>query len=349
MSETARWPAERARDWNADQPWRVGSNFIPSTAINQLEMWEAATFDPETIDRELGWASGLGFNAARVFLHDLSWEDDRTGFLERVGRYLEIAAGHGFGTMLVIFDGVWDPRPRLGPQPTPKPRLHNSGWVQSPGAEILGDPARWPRLKEYVHDVISAFRDDKRVIVWDLCNEPDNPNVGTYRETELPDKAEKAVALLREAFGWAREAAPSQPLTAGVWHSRLRGEGAPEINRVMLDESDVFSFHSYLGEERVEMRIEELEAEGRPIFLTEFLARGFGSTFEGVLPVAKRHKTGAFCWGLVDGKTQTIYPWDSWLKTYEAEPDPWFHDVFRADGTPYSEAEAAFLRDITRE
>jgi hypothetical protein len=343
-----RWPPHRAQDWYTGQPWRVGCNFIPSTAINQLEMWGADTFDPETIEREFGWAAGVGFNAARVFLHDLLWADDRTGLLERIDAYLRVAARNGIGTMFVLFDGVWNPHSTLGPQPQPRPRLHNSGWVQSPGAELLGAPAGWDVLKDYVQGVVSAFKDDDRVFVWDLFNEPDNPNAGTYHDRELPDKEDKAIALLRETFAWAREVAPSQPLTAGIWRGRLRGEGALPITDLMLGESDVLSFHSYLGDERVENRIEELEAEGRPIFLTEFLARGFGSTFEGILPVAKRHKVGAFCWGLVAGKTQTIYPWDSWVRPYETETDPWFHDVFRADGTPYSESEAAFLRDITR-
>src|SRR4029077_2592941 len=45
------WTKERARAWADSTGWLVGSNFIPSTAINQLEMWQAATFDPRTIDR----------------------------------------------------------------------------------------------------------------------------------------------------------------------------------------------------------------------------------------------------------------------------------------------------------
>src|SRR3954462_10150551 len=75
--ESPRWDAKRANDWYAKQPWLVGCNFIPSTAINQLEMWQADTFDPAAIDRELGWAADkLGFNTARVFLHDLAYHAD---------------------------------------------------------------------------------------------------------------------------------------------------------------------------------------------------------------------------------------------------------------------------------
>src|SRR5271165_6401475 len=89
-----RWTAERASAWYEKQPWLVGCNFIPSNAVNQLEMWQAETFDPKTIDRELGWAEDLRLNTMRVFLHDLAWEADPIGFKKRVGQFLDIADKH---------------------------------------------------------------------------------------------------------------------------------------------------------------------------------------------------------------------------------------------------------------
>ncbi len=340
MPPRDQWTSDEARRWYAGQPWLVGCNFIPSNAVNQLEMWQAETFDIETIDRELGWAADIGFNSARVFLHDLLWQQDAAGFLGRVERFLEVAERHGIRPMFVLFDGVWDPHPRLGPQRAPQPRLHNSGWVQSPGAEILADPSRQAELEGYVSGVIGHFRDDERVIAWDLFNEPDNPNPA-YRDRELKDKAERATELLSQAYGWARAAGPSQPITAGIY-------GASDIRRLMLTESDVISFHSYQPPDGLRERIDALEPRGRPILLTEYLARGAGSTFEGALPLLKERNVGAYNWGFVSGKTQTIYPWDSWAKTYESEPDVWFHDVLRADGTPYREEEAALIRRLTR-
>jgi hypothetical protein len=345
LAMRAQWTPEEAREWYGRWPWLVGCNFIPSTAVNQLEMWQAETFDPEVIDRELGGAEGLGFNCARVYLHDLLWA--QVGFLDRMERYLEIAWGHGIATMFVLLDGVWDPEPTAGPQGAGRPRVHNSGWVQSPGAAILGDPARHGELEPYVKGVIERFRDDERVLAWDLFNEPDNGNLA-YRDREIPDKAEKAFALLRRVYEWAREAGPSQPLTAGVWDPAWVNTGAlSDIGRYQLEESDVVSFHAYTGPRRLGARLDELSAYGRPVLLTEYMSRGFGSTFERVLPVAKERGVGAFCWGLVAGKTQTIYPWDSWAKRYDEEPSPWFHDVLRPDGSPYDEYEAAFLREIT--
>lgn len=342
----SRWTAEKANEWYTVQPWFVGCNFIPSTAINQLEMWQRESFDLRTIDRELSWASGIGFNAARVFLHDLVWRQDCDGFQQRIDQYLEVADRHGVHTLFVLFDGVWDPYPELGPQRQPRPGVHNSGWVQSPGAAILGDRPRHTELRDYVGGIIGAFRDDERILGWDLFNEPDNPNPA-YGNAEISNKSELATALLRDAFEWARACGPLQPITAGVWRGAV-DERAAEITRLMLEESDVISFHSYLDSERVERRISDLDAYERPILLTEFMARSGESTFESILPVAKAHKVGSFCWGLVSGKTQTIYPWDSWVKRYHSEPDPWFHDVLHPDGTPYSRAEAESLRRITR-
>jgi hypothetical protein len=341
------WTPEESQAWYARRPWLVGCNYIPATAVNQLEMWQTETFDLPTIDRELGWAAHLGFNAARMFLHDLLWDRDRAGLTYRIDRFLAVAYRHGISVLFVLFDGVWDPFPALGPQRPPRPHVHNSGWVQSPGAELLSDQARHDDMEGYVKGVIGQFRDDSRILGWDLFNEPDNPNIGTYGDREPSDKPALAAALLAKAFRWARAAGPSQPITCGVWRGSVRGKEVSEINRLMLSESDVISFHSYYTTEHVAARIQDLQSYGRPILLTEYLARGSGSTFETILPLLKNQKIGAFSWGLVSGKTQTIYPWDSWVKRYSAEPDPWFHDILRPDGTPYRNEEVAFLQRLT--
>lgn len=342
-----RWTIEKANAWYRERPGLVGANFTPSTAINQLEMWQAETFDPETIDRELGFAASLGFNSMRVFLHHLLWEQDREGFLERVDRFLTIADRHGIGVMVVLLDGVWDPNPRLGDQHEPRPHVHNSGWVQSPGAEILGDPGRYDELRAYVYGIVHHYRDDDRIHAWDVFNEPDNRNEGSYPDAELKDKPEKAAMLLKSVFLWAREAEPSQPLTAGVWMGPWPAEQplAP-IETLMLEESDFVSFHSYGELEEVRERVDQLRRYGRPVLCTEYMARPRGSRFEPLLRYFMDEKVAAYNWGLVSGKTQTIYPWDSWSKRYTAEPAEWFHDIFRTDGTPYDPNEVRYIRSI---
>ncbi len=322
------WTSERAWRWYRKIPWLVGCNFTPSTAINQLEMWQEETFDPVTIDRELGWAEGLGFNAVRVYLHDLAWGQDPVGFRKRVDRYLEIARSHGVGTIFVVFDDCWNPDPRSGRQPEPRTGVHNSGWVQSPGERVVRARDSWGRLAEYVEDVIGSFKGDDRVLMWDLYNEPGNSKLG---EASLP--------LLREAFRWAREAKPVQPLTAAVWHED------EAFNQFQFAISDVVTFHNYRDPWNLEDQIRELQRKGRPMVCTEYMARVRGSTFEACLPIFRRERVGCLSWGLVSGKTQTIYPWGS----QEGTPEPmmWFHDILRLDGTPFSEYEVALIRSMT--
>tara|TARA_R110002020_G_scaffold36822_1_gene110620 strand:- start:1414 stop:2460 length:1047 start_codon:yes stop_codon:yes gene_type:complete len=342
LSAPGRWTAARAREWYARLPWLVGANYVPSTASNQLEMWQSETFSPDVIERELGWAADLGMNSMRVFLHDLLWADDPAGFRERIERYLDIAAGKGISTMLVLFDSVWNPDVALGPQPEPRPGVHNSQWVQGPG-RALADPGQHGRLQDYVEGVVGAFARDERVLVWDVWNEPSNLNGARFKELE--NKVELVSALLPQVFAWTRNAGPSQPLTSGVWAGKTLYDD-PHA-RIQIENSDVISFHDYQTPERFEAKLLELPRD-RPLFLTEFMARTPGSTFEGIMPIAKRERIASYCWGLVAGRSQTLYPWDSWSKSYaDALPDPWFHDVFHADGQPYRADEAAFLRQIT--
>ena len=348
-----RWTKEQAAAWYGKQPWLVGANYAPASAINQLEMWQADTFDPERIDKELAWASAIGMNTMRVFLHDLVWEQDSAGFRDRIDRFLSIAAKHKIRPMFVLFDSVWDPNPRLGKQREPRPGVHNSGWVQGPGAVALGDTAQYPRLEAYVRGVVGAFANDERVLAWDLWNEPDN-DVRQYGNgiIQPPNKMELVETLLPKVYEWARAAKPRQPLTSGVWHGDW--SAGAELNateRTQLDESDVISFHDYSGPAQFEKRIQQLQRFGRPILCTEYMARGNQSTFQGSLPLAKKYHVAAFNWGLVQGKTQTHLPWDSWEKPYVngREPKVWFHEVFRGDGTPYRKSETDLIRKLTTE
>jgi hypothetical protein len=343
-----RWPASRATDWQKRTGWLAGCNYAPAYAINQLEMWQADTFDAVAIDRELGWAQSIGFNSLRVFLHDLAWRQDPEGFLRRMDRFLEVASKHRIGVMFVLFDGVWDPFPQVGRQRPPRPHVHNSGWVQSPGAAILGDLARHDELRPYVQAVVRKFRRDRRVQAWDLFNEPDNPNTSAYGTVELPNKAEMALRLLEKTFVWARELKPSQPLTSGVWVGNWADvRRLSPMERLQLEQSDLITFHNYSGWEELRKCVENLRRYGRPILCTEYMARPAGSTFEPHLGWMKGQGVAAYNWGFVAGKTQTQYPWDSWKTAYTQEPPVWFHEIFRPDGSPYRPEEVAYIRQVT--
>ncbi len=342
-----KWSKEQANDWSKARPWLVGCNYIPSSAINQLEMWQAETFDPATIDRELGWAEGLGFTSIRVFLHDLPWKDDRDGFVKRVDEFLSIADKHKIGVMIVLFDSVWDPAPASGKQRAPRKGLHNSGWVQSPGLAILKDPARLDELEGYVKGIIGHFRSDRRIHVWDLHNEPDNRNNSSYGSLEPGNKAGLALTLLKKTYAWARAVDPTQPLTSGVWTGDWAEDKLSPMGRFQLEESDVISYHDYSPLDGLKSRTEGLRRYGRPLLCTEYMARPVGSKFDPSLGYLREQRVAAYNWGFVDGKSQTIYPWDSWKKPYDGEPPVWFHDIFRRDGTPYRPEEVAYIRGVT--
>ncbi|KAA6440772.1 glycoside hydrolase family 5 protein [Dyadobacter flavalbus] len=342
------WTKEQANDWYKKQEWPVGADFLPSTAINQLEMFQQESFDTATINRELGWAEEIGMNTMRVYLHDLLFQQDSAGFIKRLDVFLDISEKHGIKPVLVLFDSCWDPFPKLGKQRAPKPGVHNSGWVQSPGLNALKDSAQYGRLEKYVKGTVAAFANDNRILAWDIWNEPDNPNTSSYGKVELPNKVDYVMPLMSKAFAWARSVNPSQPLTAGVWAGDWTShETLKPVEKIMIDESDIISFHNYEGAASFEKSIKQLQQYGRPIICTEYMSRGNGSFFKTSLPVAKKYNVGAINWGLVSGKSQTIYPWDSWKKTYTSEPELWFHDIFRKDGTPYKKEETDLIKSLT--
>ena len=155
--------------------------------------------------------------------------------------------------------------------------------------------------------------------------------------------------LLEKSFQWARSADPSQPLTSGLWLNSHRADPARliPIEKVQVEQSDVISFHTYGRLPDVKAWVYNLREYDRPILCTEYMARPHGSTFDPVLGYFKEQKIAAYNWGFVAGKTNTIYAWDTWQKSADAEPEVWFHDIFRQDGTPFDPKEVEYIRRVT--
>ena len=350
----ARWTAGRALNWAQGLPRLSGCNYVPASAINQIEMWSAATWDPERIRRELRAArEHLGYNALRVYLHDLVWEAEGEAFLDRMDAFLGIADSESFTTLFVFFDDCWH-EPKPGPQPAPRPGLHNSGWVRSPGREAVMDRMAWPGLEAYVRAVVRRFGRDPRILGWDIYNEVGNPAMSADQPA-LPDyenllkdtvgdaQLDAALSLAEAAFGWARAEQPEQPLTAGVYEKSHR----LGVDARIIPLCDVMSFHHYEDAAGLDARIAELRAHGRPLMCTEYLNRVTGATYRTHLTTFVREGIPAFAWGLVDGKTQTKFSWaDRPEGGVVVEPDPWFHDTLRADLSPYDPAEAAVAKGL---
>jgi hypothetical protein len=330
VTERPVWTAEQANAWYAEQGWLRGCNFLPSSAINQLEMWQAETFDTATINRELGWAGNIGMNAMRVYLHHVAWQADAEGFKDRIDRYLTIADRHDIRTIFVFFDDCWNPEYAPGKQPEPKPGVHNSGWVRDPGDLIHRDTTIYPMLEKYTKDILTTFANDKRIVLWDLYNEPGNSG---YKN--------KSMNLLSKAFKWGREVNPSQPLSSGVW-DRMLGD----LNKYQLANSDVITYHCYSNDSIHRRAIDTLRMYGKPLICTEYMARKHNSRFDNIMPLLKQENIAAINWGLVSGKSNTIYAWDEPIPD-GSEPALWFHDIFRKDGTPYKEDEVDLIMETT--
>jgi hypothetical protein len=326
------WSSEKAHAWYNQQKWIIGANFLPSTAINQLEMWQAASFDTATIHKELKWAHDIGFNTMRVYLHSVAWKTDPDGFKSRMEIFLRIANRHGIKALFVFFDDCWNPIPKAGNQPDPKPGVHNSGWVQDPGQPFSNDTTIFPELERYVKDVMTHFRTDKRILLWDLYNEPGNSG-----------KKDSSLVLLKKVFTWARSVNPVQPISAGLWAWDFE-----KLNAFQLLNSDVITYHNYEDRPWHQRTIELLKVAGRPMICTEYMARTRNSRFSTILPLLKKHQVGAINWGFVAGKSNTIYAWDTPIPSGE-EPVEWFHDIFYKDGTPYRRDEVNLIKRLAVE
>ena len=323
------WSLEKANAWYSQHKWLTGANYIPANAINQLEMWQGQTFDSATIDKELTWAESIGFNTLRVFLHSVAYQQDPAGFKNRMNTFLTIAGKHHIEPLFVFFDDCWNKEPKAGLQPAPKPGVHNSGWMQDPGQAASSDSTKFPALEIYVKDVLTTFAKDRRILLWDLYNEPGNSG---KRDSTLP--------LLKKVFEWARTVNPDQPISAGIWAWDFE-----QINSFQYLNSDIITYHNY-DEPQWHLRtIELLKLAGRPLICTEYMARTRNSRFANILPLLQRKNIGAINWGFVSGKTNTIYAWDTPLAD-GSQPIEWFHDIFKPDGTAYREDETNLIKKL---
>jgi hypothetical protein len=330
-----RWSAEKANQWYAKQPWPCGFNYIPANAISYTEMWMPYCFDRELIDKELALAEGIGFNCVRVVLPFVVWEHDPEAFKKRLNNFLEVCDKRGYKVMFCLFDDCAfgsDEKlkdPWYGKQPPVLEGWYASGWTPSPGHRMVRDPSTWPRLEKYVTDIVTSFKDDPRVWVWDLYNEPTNGGLG---DVSLP--------LAEKVFRWARAAAPSQPLTLATWN------GNGKLNELIFQNSDILTFHNYGDAAKVRSHIQSLKKYGRPLINTEWLNRGRGSTVDNCLPLFEKENVGCMHWGLINGKTQTDLGW-GW-RPGRPEPEVWQHDLFHGDHTPYDKEELELFRRTIR-
>lgn len=348
------WSTARAQSWYKEHGWACGFNYLPRTAVNWSEMWQADTFDLPVIEQELAWAESYGYNALRTNLPFIVWQHDREGLLMRIDAFLEIAARHHIQVMLTLTDdcGFSGDEPWFGPQKPPVPGVHNSQAAASPGRAIVMDPDKWPQVEAYVRDILTHFSSDTRIAIWDLYNEPGNRGIflspQEYAEADVALE-EYALQMVRAVFRWARSVSPSQPLTVGAWHVAHERWGTLKhpIDAAALELSDIISYHAYVPAAIQSDILHTLSQFNRPVLCTEWLSRHTHCVFSEQLPLFSAFDTGCYHWGLVQGKTQTWLPWPGVNKSH---PDPqslWFHDVLKPDGTPCCSDEMRLVKQLT--
>lgn len=330
--KTARqWSPEKAWEWYNNNDWICGFNYIPSNAINYTAMWDKTSFSPDLIDRELALAAATGFNAVRVVLQFIVWENDPKYFKDTFTRFLSICSKYKIKVMPAFFDDCvfgTNIDPSLGLQPEPFKGWYAWAWSPSPGHTIASDTTNLPRLEKYIKDIIKTYKDNPAILLWDLYNEPTNSGMGS-----------KSLPLVRSVFKWAREIDPSQPVSIAVWN------GNKDLNDIIYANSDVTTFHNYNPAPAVEKMVQDLKQQKRPIICSEWLNRPRGSTVEGVLPLFAAEKIGCLHWGLVNGKTQTDLPWG-----HRPGDGPytriWQHDLYTTDFQVYSPYELQLFKSF---
>lgn len=330
-----RWSEEKANEWYDSQAWPCGFNYIPANAISYTEMWMPYCFDADFIDKELALAEDIGFNVLRVVLPFVVWEHNPKEFIKEMDEFLEVCDKRGLKVMFTFFDDCAfgnDEKlknPWYGQQPEVLKGWYANGWTPSPGHDMVRDSTTWPRLEKYVKNVIESFKDDSRVWVWDLYNEPTN---GGLKEVSLP--------LVRKVFLWAREINPVQPLTIAQWN------GYKDLNEIIFENSDIITFHNYSDAENLTNHISDLKKHNRPVINSEWLNRINNSLVASCLPVFKENNVGCMHWGLVNGKTQTHLGW-GWRPGRE-DPELFQHDLFSTDHKVFYPEEIKLFQEIIK-
>jgi len=325
FSQGTRWSEKQIWDWYKQNDWFSGVNYIPSNAINYTAMWDKTSFSPDLIEREITLAKSIGFNCVRVVLQYAVYADDPKYFLNTVDKFLAICDKHGIKVMPALFDDCAfgaNTDPVIGKQSEPLEGWYAWAWSPSPGHSMVNDPRTYPKLEGYVKEIITRFKNDKRVFVWDLYNEPSI-----------------SFQLVKNVFAWARQVNPTQPLTVFSF------EDLKEQNDFVLANSDVITFHCYDTKEKTAAYIERFKPYNRPIICTEWMNRPAKSTVEDILPLFRELNVGSILWGLVNGKTQTNLPW-GFRPRKLPYLGPWQHDLFRPNLEPYDAREIELIKSL---
>lgn len=352
-----RWSKERAWEWYRARPWIRGCNFMSSDCANRIDQWQEYGFEErfETTKRELALAAQTGFNSIRIIPEFIVWEREHDGFMERFERYIEAAHENGITCTVVLGNDCMPPkeealkRMHLGEQKVDwgyhgGRKVSQHGVFGGAGYSLLDEPEYAKKYYAFVQEIVEKYKDDERILIWDVFNEPGNSQ-----------RASMSLGHLKKFFEIIRSIDPIQPLTVGIWTSTRDISKLPEIERFGLENSDIISYHNYATYmENIEI-IAQLKKLGRPLVNTEWLARCVGNRVEEMFPLFYIEQIGCYNWGLVAGKYQTFEPWTGMWENYDKDPghcgwdfEKWFHDLYRPSLRPYNPKEIALMKKVCK-
>ncbi|MBQ9803003.1 MAG: cellulase family glycosylhydrolase [Clostridia bacterium] len=349
-----KWSKERIWSWYNSRPWFRGCNYMSADCANRIDQWQELGFEErfKTTEDELKLMQETGYNTVRLIIEYAVWKGEHDGFMERFDRYLSLCAKYGISCMIVLANDCMPPKterwqmPYLGEQTYDwgyhggkKHSQHGTHKAPAPHF-YLDSPDTREDYFRMVTEIVTKHRDDERICMWDVYNEPGNSR-----------RAELTLPNLKKMFEVVRACNPSQPLTCGV--CGMHGDETKPFNETTqyaLDQSDIISYHFYHGYNEHIKVIKRLKKYGRPLLNTEWLGRCLGNDVFTLFPLFYLERIGCWNWGFVAGKYQTYEPWEGTWQRYENGTETavdftkWFHDLYRPNHRPYDPKEIELIQ-----
>lgn len=349
-----RWSKERIWEWYNSRPWFRGCNYMSADCANRVDQWQELGFEErfKTTEEELKLMQETGFNTVRLIPEYVVWKEEHDGFMERFERYISLCAKYGISCMIVLANDCMPPKTELWKKPYVGEQTYDWGYHggkkhsqhgmhEGPAPHFyLDDADTREDYFDFVRELVTTYKNDERICVWDVYNEPGNSK---RKDITLPN--------LKKMFEIVREIDPIQPLTAGLFMMRS-DESIPlcEIEQFSAENSDIITYHFYRDYNAHVQVIKRLKKFGRPLMNTEWLGRCLHNDIFDLFPLFYLEKIGCYNWGFVAGKYQTYEPWEATWQKYalgkETNVDftKWFHDLYRPNHRPYDPKEIAVIK-----
>ena len=347
-----RWSKEKAWKWYNSHTWIRGCNYMSADCVNRVDQWQALHFEErmKTTEEELRLMRELGFNSVRLILEYVVWEKEHDSFLTRFERYISLLDKYGISAMIVLANDCMPPKTELWKMPDIGEQAYDVGYhggrKHSQHGRHAGPAPHYyfdehescEKYFEMVNEIVTLYKNDPRILMWDLFNEPGNSQ-----------RSGITLPILKRMVEVVRKINPSQPLTIGAWCCDKNYEFSMPEDVFAIENSDIITYHNYSTYEEHVRVIKHLKKFDRPLINTEWLARCTGNTVFENFPLFYLENIGCYNWGFVAGKYQTYEPYEAHWQWYgEDKRAPidftkWFHDLYRPSLRPYDPRETELI------